>query len=153
MLSEQLYEQSTKEIYQELPKECIFIGAKIKNLYDEKRLCIQENFKPGRYKLETLDYRLFGVLLDIGKDFKSLINKIKQQKTFDLIGYNLLLQEFKLSCNDCYFNLKPPIYPIDNYHVKKILPSFDYEKFICFSHEAAKFQSFTSLNLFLIVQD
>lgn len=153
MLSETLVEQRPTEKYSELPKECIFLGAKIKNLYDEKRLCIQEKYNPGRYRLKNINYNLFGILLEMNNEYKSLINKIKQQKTFDLIGYNLLLQEFKLSCNDCYFNLKPPIYPIDNFHMKKILPDFDYEHFICFNPEIPKFQSFTSLNLFLIVQD
>lgn len=153
MLSEQLIEQQPIEDYIDFPDESLFVGVRIKNLYDEKRLCISADYKPRRFKTLNPDTFLFGTLIETNKDIKSLIHKIKQQKKFDLIGYNLLLQDFKLTCNDCYFNLKPPLYPIDSYQVKRILPDFDYEKFICFNPEIPKFQAFTSLNLFLVVHD
>jgi len=153
MLSNELVEKQPIQTYSEIPKECIFIGTKIKNLYDEKRLCIQENYAPGRYRLNNIDLNLFGIVKEITDTFGDLVRKIRHQKQFDLIGYNLLLNENNLTCNNCYYNLNPPIYPIDNHHIKKIIPEFDYENFICFNPEIPKFQAFTSLNLFLIVQD
>lgn len=150
MLSEELTNYKPKEIYKDLQNDCAFIGVKVKNLYDEERTCIQESFLPERYKISN-DTHLFGVVKDILPEHKQLSEKIKSQKIFDLIGYNLLLQDYKLTCNECYFNLKPPVYPVDSSYIKKYIPDFNFEEFICFKPEIPKFQTFASLNLFFII--
>jgi len=150
MLSDELINYEPREEYKQLDNDCVFIGVKIKNLYDEERTCIQEDFLPSRYK-SINNTNLFGIVKDILPEHKQLIEKIKSQKIFDLIGYNLLLQDYKLTCNECYFNLRPPIYPIDNHFINKYIPEFNFEKFICFKPEIPKFQTFASLNLFFIV--
>lgn len=152
MLSDNLVDIPPKQEYHDIPEDCIFIGTKIKNLYDEARICIQDGYFPQRYKIDGLDFSLFGITKPVSPEFKSLFRNLKQQKVYDLIGYSMLLQDFNLTCNDCYFNLRPPIYPIDNHHIKKCLPDFDYEQFICFNPEVPKFQAFTSINLFLITK-
>jgi hypothetical protein len=152
MLSEKLTEIPPKEEYKEINDDCFFIGAKVKNLYDEQRICIQDNYSPGRYKIKNADYFLFGIKHQIPNEFKLLASRLKQNKIYDLIGYTIALQDFSLTCNDCYFNLRPPLYPVDTHHIKKCLKDFDYENFICFNPEVPKFQAFTSLNLFFIAQ-
>ena len=149
MLSEDLYHLQPKEVYTDLPPDSLFIGVKIKNLYDEKRICIQDSYNPGRYKSSN-GLKLYGTIMDVNTDHKTLVYKLKKQKIFDLIGYNLLLQDYKLSCNECYFNLNPPLYPIDNSFIKKYIPDFNFENFICFNPEIPKFQAFSSLNVFFV---
>lgn len=151
MISENLAEVPPKDSYEPIMSACLFVGLKIKNLYDEERLCIKDSFSPKRVHVEGCNYRLYGSVLPLKGDFITLSNKIKQQKAYDLIGYNTLLQEHKLSCNECYFNLKPPIYPIDGQHIKKVLPEYNFKDFICFNLKASHFQSYTSTNLFLIL--
>jgi len=153
MLTEELVELPPREVYSEMPKECVFIGAKIKNLYDENRICIQDTYGSNRYRIEKLDQNFLGIVKEIKPEHLNLVNRIKQQKSFDLIGYNLLLNDFKLACNECYFNLQPPIYPVDNHFIRKYISDFDFEKFICFNPEIPKFQAFASLNLLFVVQD
>jgi hypothetical protein len=152
MIDENLTEQHPSEEYDIISSSCVFIGTKIKNKYDESRLCVQPTYGVGRYSL-TSGEKLLGTTKDFLPEHKNLIKKIKQQKIYDLIGYNLILQDHGLTCNDCYFNLNPPVYPIDNVHIRKYIPDFDFEKFICFKPEVPKFQAFSSLNLFFIVQD
>ena len=150
MLSETLVDIDAVEEYENIHSDCIFIGTKIKNRYDEARICINESYNPKRYQLNGLDYKLFGVTLDIPSSQKQLAFQIKHKKISDLLSYNLLLQDYKLSCNNCYFNLYPPLYPLDNHFIKKYIPEFNYEDFICFNPDIPKFQAFSSLNLFLI---
>jgi hypothetical protein len=150
MLSEELYNLNPELTYNSLPPEKLFIGVRIKNLYDERRICIQDTQGPSRYECSN-GVKLYGILRDISNDHKSLVYKLKKQKIFDLIGYNLILQDYKLSCNDCYYNLNPPLYPIDNTHIIKYIPEFNFEDFICFNPEIPKFQAFASLNVFFSV--
>ena len=152
MLSDTLTEVSPQEDYEEITEDCFFIGAKVKNLYDEQRICIQDTYSPGRYKIQGADYFLFGIKQQIPNEFKFLASKLKQYKIYDLIGYSMTLQDFGLTCNDCYFNLRPPVNPVDIHHIKKCLKDFEYENFICFNPEIPKFQAFTSLNLFFITK-
>jgi hypothetical protein len=150
MLSDNLVELPPKENYSTIDEDCLFIGTKIKNRYDEERICIKDTFEPGRYKVDGIDFLLYGLKKNISPEYKKLVNSLKLQKIYDLIGYSVALQDFSLSCNDCYFNLRPPLYPIDNHHIKKCLPEFNYEDFVCFNPEIPKFQAFTSLNVFFI---
>lgn len=150
MLSDNLAQLPPKKDYKKITKDCLFIGTKIRNLYDEERICIKETFLPERYSVEGLDYKLFGVVKDIPNECKTLLSKIKQNKIYDLIGYSMTLQDFNLTCNESFYNLRPPIYPIDNHHIKKYIDKFNYEDFICFNPEIPKFQAFSSLNLFFI---
>lgn len=151
MLSENLADLPPKKSYERITSGCLFVGFKIKNLYDEERLCIQESFDPKRIYVEGSSYMLYGTILPLKGDFIPLSNKVKHQRAYDLIGYNMLLQEYKLSCNECYFNLRPPVYPIDNQYIRKILPEYNYKDYICFNLKASKFQSYTSPNLFLLL--
>lgn len=149
MLSETLADLPVAEKYEDISSSCVFIGAKIKNRYDEKRICINENYTPKRIKVSN-NTNLFGITLDPIPEHQEMVVKLKAQKIFDLIGYNILLQEYKLSCNDVYYNLLPPLYPIDNIHINKYIKNFNFEDFICFNLDSAKFQSFYSVNVFFI---
>lgn len=153
MISETLAEATPCHAYDDITSDCVFIGTKIKNRYDEERLCVQPTYGLGRYRINNINQNFLGTIKEIKPEHKSLIKKIKQQKIYDLIGYNMLLQDYNLSCNDCYFNLRPPIYPIDSHHIIKYIPDFNFENFICFKPDVPKFQAFTTLNLFFIVND
>lgn len=149
LLSEDLTGYDPKAEYKEMPNNSVFIGVKIKNLYDEERTCIQDYYDADRYVAKN-GVKLFGIVKEVLPEHRQLVQTLKQQKKFDLIGYNLLLQDNRLSCNECYFNLNPPLYPIDNCYISKYIPDFDFEKFICFKPDIPKFQAFASLNTFFV---
>lgn len=151
MIDQELASLPVTENYDNNLDSCIFIGTKIKNRYDEKRICINEKYNPKRFFIDE-KIKLYGITLTPTSEHKSLIDKIRKQKTFDLIGYNLLLQEYKLSCNDVYFNLHPPLFPIDSIHILKYIKDFNFEDFICHNLKSAKFQSFYSLNVFFVAK-
>ena len=152
MLDSNLIEYLPKEFYKPIVEDVFFFGYKIKNLYDEKRLCINESFKPERLVVKNLYY--YGIKLSCNNtNIQKLVQEIKQKKPFDYIGYNQLLTKHKLSYDNNVYELKESCYPIDNVHIKNFIPDFDVEKFICINSEIPAFQSFSSLNLCLILND
>jgi hypothetical protein len=151
MINEDLANYPPQQNYEEIKRDCVFIGSVIKNLYDEKRICIKDTFDSKRYRVSFSNLNLYGITKEIAPEHKKLSVEIKKQKSFDLIGYNLLLNEYNLNCNDCFFNLKPPIYPVDSQYINTYIDNFSYDQFICFNHEVAKFQAFTNCNLFFII--
>jgi hypothetical protein len=152
MLDSNLIYCAPKELYSPITEDIFFFGYKIKNLYDEKRLHISESFKPKRFLIK--ENHFYGINLDINdKLIRKIINDIKQKKPFDYIGYNQLLLKYNLSYDNNVYELTDYCYPVDNVHIKKFIPNFNVENFIYINPEIPAFQSFSSLNLYLILND
>jgi hypothetical protein len=153
MLSESLTEHMPVLKYEEMPKGHIFFGCRIKNLYDEKRLKINPLFNAKRYSIKEKKLFFYGIILDSSIISKQIMQKINSRKPFDLIGYSSLLESFNLTCENCFFNLQPPIYPFDNIHINKYLTNFKYDNFIQINQKIPAFQQFTSLDMFIVCDD
>ena len=74
MLQEDLLEVSPSENYQPISDDCIFVGVKIKNKYDEERLCIKDDYSPERYKIDKLGFKLYGITKEIPNSQKQLVS-------------------------------------------------------------------------------
>jgi hypothetical protein len=100
----------------------IFLGFIIKNEYDNQRLKINEKYDPKRflrvYKIngEKNLLPLYGFCLPLNGLGENIVNVIsKQENSFDinLTLYQNILNQYNLTCNDCYGYFKSGIYPID----------------------------------------
>ena len=109
-------------IYETPIKPSVFLGFIIKNEYDNKRLGINEKYKPSKFirmyknkgKIEVLP--LYGICFELNGLGKSIASTIKQQEEsydINLVVYQNLLSEYSLSCNDCYGHFRSGVYPID----------------------------------------
>jgi hypothetical protein len=100
----------------------IFLGFIIKNEYDNQRLKINEDYQPKRflrvYKIngESQLLPLYGFCLKLngmGENIVNIISKQEQSFEINLTLYQNMLNEYNLSCNDCYAYFKSGVYPID----------------------------------------
>ena len=100
----------------------IFLGFILKNEYDNKRLNINDKFKPKKFfriykedgKIKMLP--LYGICLELNKLGEEIINLIKRQEqanNINLVVYQNLLSQYNITCNDSYGYFKRGIYPID----------------------------------------
>lgn len=104
------------------------LGFQLKNLYDQKRLIIKENYNPKDYihlvPGETVMPKFFrGINIEPNKKFSYLIKELEALGTFNNNEVNKdfyveLLNEYKLSCNNCFAYLRKGIYPIDSEHLE-----------------------------------
>ena len=104
----------------------LFLGFIIKNSYDNKRLIIDESFQPEKFsvaynknqKINVLP--LYGVIVSLNELSEKLISIITNQEKYwgslNLQSYIKILNEFNLSCSDCYGYFYKNVYPIDNKH-------------------------------------
>jgi len=109
---------------------CLFLGFIIKNEYDNKRLRINEKYNPKKSlyvyngnKKDLSILPLYGVtfeLNDIALSLVKLLDKQEKNDNVNIIVYENLLQQFDLSCNECYGYFSKKIYPIDFKHLRKL---------------------------------
>ena len=106
------------------------LGFQLKNLYDQKRLIIKKeynpvdviHFVPG----ETVMPKFFrGIKVQVNKKYDYLIKNLESYGTqtsdqIDKNNYTQLLNEHKLSCNNCFAYLRKGIYPIDSEHLSDL---------------------------------
>lgn len=100
----------------------IFLGFIIKNEYDNKRLKINKKYLPKKFVRifkqgdETKVLPLYGICLELNKKGVKVAEIIKEQDikyNTNLLVYQNLLEQFDLTCNDCYGYFEKGIYPID----------------------------------------
>ena len=106
------------------------LGFQIKNLYDQKRLNINKDFNPTNIihfiPGETVMPKFFrGIKLQLNSKFNYLVAKLEALGTLstqeiDKKFYVELLNEYNLSCNNCFAYLRKGIYPIDSEHLNLI---------------------------------
>ena len=100
----------------------IFLGFIIKNEYDNKRLEINEIYKPKKFfKVYKSNKKgsvlpLYGICLkpnELGNDIIKVLTEQENLYDINLVVYQNLLSQYGLTCNDCYGYFKSGIYPID----------------------------------------
>jgi hypothetical protein len=145
---------------------CLFLGFIIKNEYDNQRLHINEKFNPRKslyvYNGEGKDLSilpLYGVTFEANETALSIVKLLdKQEKNnnVNIIVYENILQQFNLSCNECYGHFTKKIYPIDFKHLRKLTddPAAKDKKILQhmldFSENKFDFQKFGSLKILIL---
>lgn len=103
------------------------LGFQLKNLYDQRRLIIKPEYSPINVihlvPGETIMPKFFrGVKINLNSKFNYLVNKLEALGTssgekINKEYYVELLNEYNLSCNNCFAYLRKGIYPIDSEHL------------------------------------
>jgi len=153
MIGDEYFHLNPQEEYNFFSNSCLFLGTRIKNRYDEKRIKIDEKFKPLRLKIKKSSECFYGNIIKLPVKYESIFNKIKESKPFDYIGYSNLLSSYGLTCNQEFYKLSNFFYPIDYEHVKSLKPDFDYGAYLCLNDGSSDFQSFAQPELFIISID
>lgn len=103
-------------------KPCLFIGHILKNEYDNQRLQLNDDYDPVKFFITSLHdsewtiMPLYGILRQLnnkGKQLAKLINEQRTRAGMNMIIYENLINQFDITCNDCYGYYKDNIYPID----------------------------------------
>lgn len=113
----------------DLPK--LFLGYRVKNKLDEKRLSIKSIYKPklvSHFTSDKLEPMFFyGIELFAKNKFTDLFEILnKEMGTYInnndefLNVYKKLLNTYNLSCHNCYGYLADGIYPIDIEHLQDL---------------------------------
>jgi hypothetical protein len=153
MISDEYFHLDPIEKYLPFTFSCFFIGVRIKNRYDELRIKINHDFNPLRRIIEQTGDKFYGVIVKQTPEYFSVIPEIKHRKPFDYIGYNTLLNEYNLTCDEEFFKMNNFFFPIDYEHVKRISPNFNYSDYLCLNDGSADFQRFAQPELFIISID
>ena len=110
------------DLQYEIDRPCLFIGHILKNEYDNQRLKINDEYKPIKFfasYLEDGEWKLmplYGIVRELNENGKKICKVLKDQErrgNMNLIIYENLLNEFDVSCDDCYGYFKKSIYPVD----------------------------------------
>jgi len=138
------------------------LGFQIKNLYDQKRLTFNKNFKtkniihfvPNKSPTPKFFKGIQLPLLNEIKPFISFLNELGlREKEVSVDEYKSLLKRANLSCDNCYAYLCNGIYPVDSEHVHKIF-NFNlqinemYEKIL--NNKINGFQSFGYFVIYIL---
>lgn len=98
------------------------IGFQVKNSYDQQRLQLKEKYKSNTYahRLPNSDGDLTffrGIKITPRAEMSQLFRQLENFNTslvdLPLKHYESTLQDFNLSCKNCYSFLQKGIYPID----------------------------------------
>jgi len=137
------------------------LGFQLKNLYDQKRLVINKDYSPKDIihliPGETVMPKFFrGIKLSVNPRFNYLITKLESlgsipSNEIDKKFYVETLNEYELSCNNCFAYLRKGIYPIDSEHLEyftdlKISQEELYSKVL----DSSNLNAFQSLGYFVI---
>ena len=134
----------------------VILGFQLKNLYDQKRLIIKPEYKPVDVihfvPGEAILPKFFrGIKVKIEPKYNYLITKLEAlgssaaaeiNKSF----YAEMLNEYGLSCNNCFAFLRKGIYPIDSEHLNAFtnlkITQKDLYDHVLEKTESSNFQSF-----------
>lgn len=106
----------------DIDKPCLFLGHIVKNEYDNRRFDLNQKYNPKRFYASYLEDRkwgmlpLYGLVMQLNENGLKLVNILKDQEerhNINLIIYENLLNQFDVTCDDCYGYFKNKIYPVD----------------------------------------
>jgi hypothetical protein len=143
------------------------IGFQLKNLYDQQRIRIKSKYNTKdiihilpTVNLEATFFR--GIKIYIREKYHPLLKQLSKlnlilNNEINTTIYKNLLNEYNLTCNECYAFLKKGVYPIDGQCLSKIsniditLESL-YEN--AFNTKSVPvFQSFSSFTIFILCNE
>lgn len=124
----------------------VMLGFQLKNLYDQKRIQINKKFESQDFihfvPQELMMPKFFrGIKINIQKKYISLINELASKANYSLENYKLLLEQYNLSCDNCYAYFNKGIYPIDSEHINDISTFKGSATSILSTEEIAHFQA------------
>jgi len=143
------------------------IGFQLKNAYDQQRIKIKSkyNTKDIIHPLPlpnptAICYR--GIKIYIYEKYQPLLNQLKKFNTvltdnIDVNVYKNLLNEYDLTCDECYAYLRKGVYPIDGRYLN-ILSNIDITLESLYSEAfntkcVPAFQSFSSFTIFILCNE
>jgi hypothetical protein len=143
------------------------IGFQLKNFYDQQRIKIKSKYhtKDIIHPLPTSDSTVAcfrGIKILLREKYNPLIKQLVKFNTIlsdriDIDVYRNLLEEYGLSCSDCFSFLKKGVYPIDGKCLSEIsniditLESLYEDAFNTKSVPA--YQSFSSFIIFILCNE
>ena len=103
-------------------KPSLFLGHVIKNEYDNRRFKINEKYNPQKFYAPYFEDKkwnmlpLYGIVLQLNETGIKLATLLKEQEdrsNINLIIYENLINQFDVTCDNCYAYFKNKIYPVD----------------------------------------
>ena len=159
LLDSDLADSPPIEIYKNIINSTIFIGCEVKSLYDERRIIIKPNnnqeperlqYKPTKHA-NSWSMHLYGFAFDPKGEDRYLIKELSQLSNIDLITYNNILEKYNYKNGENYLKLTQNIFPLDNVHIERYIPNFNYDEFFSMSAEFPNFQQLTSINMYVLI--
>jgi len=113
----------------EYDKPCLFIGHILKNEYDNQRLKLNDDYHPVKFfapynesgEMKLLP--LYGILRNLNKhglEISKIIYEQENRGNINLIIYENIINQFDITCSDCYGYYKERIYPVDFNKFRKL---------------------------------
>lgn len=137
--------------YKNVNTPFVFIGCNIKSLYDEERIEIKESFKPKR--LYHCDHYLYGSIFNPNQKDSMFIKYLNHFQGIGLYGYNKILNEFTMTCEENFGFLQDGLYPVDSKYIRNYIPNFSYETFFNEDTQMPLHQRIKSVNMFFLLPD
>lgn len=143
------------------------IGFQLKNFYDQQRIKLKSKYRTKDiiHPLPTSDLAVAcfrGIKILIREKYQPFIEQLKKFNTvlsdrIDVTVYENLLNEYGLTCSDCYSFLKKGVYPVDGKCLSEIsniditLESLYEDAFN--TKNVPAYQSFSSFTIFILCNE
>ena len=151
------------EKFEKITYPTFFFGFIIRNLYDQKRLKIKQEFSPkylvhkyGSKKDEILF--LYGLTSKVPSDLVSNIYPLQNNPNVNHEQYEAILNRMDVECSDCYLFLNKNLYPINTFYAHRFFTKQNFKNLSTYAdildrdpelplhHTIASFQLFLLTN-------
>ena len=144
---------------------CI-LGFQLKNSYDQERIKLKTKYKSRDIihllptaSIEPVCFR--GLKLEIKADLTQFLTQLRELNTslkdsVSVNAYKHLLNEYGLTCNECYAYLRKGVYPVDGSCLGRISTcKWSLEELYndAFDNKIPFFQSFSSFTIFILCNE
>lgn len=113
----------------DIDRPYLFLGHIVKNQYDNLRLRLNDEYNPKKFYASYKEQNkwnmlpLYGINLKLnetGIKLAKILSDQENRSSVNLIIYENLINQFDLTCGDCYNYFKNKIYPIDFNKFRKL---------------------------------
>lgn len=112
------------EKFEKVTYPTFFFGFMIRNLYDQKRLKIKEQFNP-KYLVHKYGTKqdeimfLYGLTSKVPNDILPDIYPLQNNPNVNHEQYEAILNRMDLECSDCYLFLNKNLYPVNTFYAHR----------------------------------
>lgn len=159
-LAEEPVTDADYEVVSKRLQPSLFLGCRIQHKYDEERISVNKQLKIKNLRLGDTFLKALSAPVDKQGIFNLLyrqLNIVDDNKLTDTI-YEKLLNSFGLSSSECFSYRRAGVYPINSTHYGKFTPSsnsdllnYYYENFFDNTNVECKWQNFSYLSLFILI--
>lgn len=109
------------EKFEKITYPTFFFGFNIRNLYDQKRLKIKDEFNPKyivhKYgsRLEDMLF-LYGITSPVSNEVMPYVLPLQANPNVNQEQYEAVLAPMEVECSDCYLFLSKNVYPINTFY-------------------------------------